>query len=116
MCDYAGEVTGFTEYSSKNQLFLRAARAFLGLPKNAPIPAIIAEIGWLTPVYRTQLKMVRQFNRVLSMPDHRLTKQIVIWDKNISSLVKFQTWSNEIKDIFSTNNLNLYFENNLPFN
>ena len=116
ICDYAGEVTGFSEYSSKNKIFLRAARSFLGLPKNCPIPPIIAEIGWLSPVYRTQLKMVRQFNRVLSMPDNRLTKQIVRWDENFSSFVDCQTWSKEIKNIFSANNLDIYYQNNSAFN
>ena len=77
VCDYASEVTGFLEYDCKNQIFLRAARAFPGLPKSTPVPAIIAETGWLTPVHRTQLKMVRQFNRVQLMSESRLTKQII---------------------------------------
>ena len=95
---------------------MRAARAFLGLPKTSPVPAVMSEIGWLSPVYRTRLKMVRQFHRVLLLPDSRLTKQIVRWDHNISTLVNFQTWSKEVKEIFSNHDLNIYYQSYSPFN
>ena len=73
ICDYGGEVTGFSSYICKKQLFLRAARAFLGLPKSSPTAAISLEIDWLEPKFRTQLKMIRQYNRVMLMSDNRLT-------------------------------------------
>ena len=52
MSSYGSEVIGYCEYDSANKLFLRAARAFLGVPKNAPIPGIIAEISGLLPHYQ----------------------------------------------------------------
>ena len=41
---YSSEVWGFKSYDSCSKLHLRAARFFLGLPKNAPIPAILKDI------------------------------------------------------------------------
>ena len=116
VCDYAGEVTGFTAYESKKRIFLRAARAFLGLPKSSPVAAVTAEIDWLESMYRTQLKMVRQYGRVLRMPNHRLTRLIVEWDQRLSNNVDFSTWSKEINQIFSDNNLLHIYESKQIFN
>ena len=96
---------GYGDYDSRNKIFLRAARAFLCLPKSTPSVAVTAEIGWLEPRFRTQIKMVRQYNCVISMSDSRLTKVIVKWDENLSNLVTFNTWSSEIKQIFADNNM-----------
>ena len=43
--DYAGEIFGFQNYLSSEKLFQRAARSFLGVPKNAPKMGILSEIN-----------------------------------------------------------------------
>ena len=86
---------GFKAYNSTSKLFLRAARFFLGLPKNAPIPAVIADIDWLEPVYNTRLKMVRQYHRILKMENTRLTKAVMLWDAKFSEIhPNVSTWTN----------------------
>ena len=62
--DYAGEVTGYTQYGKSVQLQSRAIRAFLGLPKNSCSIGVLSEVDWLLPEYRTRLRMVRQYNRM----------------------------------------------------
>ena len=37
--------------------------------------AVLSEVDWLLPEYRTRLNMVRQYNRVLKMDDGQLTKK-----------------------------------------
>ena len=115
ICDYEGEVTGFSDYECKEKLLLKAARAFLRVPKTSPSAAVIAEISWLEPVYRTRLKMVRQYNRVLSMQENRLTRKIINWDLCLSRHVGFQTWSKEVQQIFNEADLSNLYESYCSF-
>ena len=109
---YASEVWGFKSYDASLKLHLRAARFFLGLPKNAPIPAILADIDWLYPVYNTQIKMIRQFHRMLKMDNSRLTKIILLWDiKFTEKYPQFSTWSSEVREVFQSCELGYFYEN-----
>ena len=74
--DYGAEVWGFSPKDTVTKIQLRAARAFLGLPKHATSAGVLSEISWPLPVYRAQLRMVRQYFRILEMKDDRLTKRI----------------------------------------
>ena len=81
--DYSGEVFGFGSFDSAKKVHLRAARSFLGVSKTTPIPGIISECNMLLPQYRTQIRMIRQYHRVIKMNSNRLTKKIFLWDKNL---------------------------------
>ena len=105
--DYGAEVWGFERREGPIKIHLRAARSFLGLPKNATSVGILAEINWLEPVYRTQLRMVRQFFRVLKLSEEKLPKLIMLWDKNLTD--RYQTWYGEVKTIFDTHNMSEFF-------
>ena len=110
---YSSEVWGFKSYDSCLKLHLRAARFFLGLPKNAPIPAILKDIDWLQPIYNTQIKMIRQLHRIIKMENSRLTKVIFLWDLKFSEkFPQLSTWSKEVKEIFGNYELG-YFSDNL---
>ena len=69
--DYAGEVIGFSQYERSVQLQARAIRAYLGLPKNSCRVGVLSEVDWLMPEYRTRLKMIRQYSRILKMDEGR---------------------------------------------
>ena len=77
--DYGSEIWGFEPKDGVTKIHLRAARSFLGLPKNATSVGVLAEINWLEPVFRAQIRMVRQFYRVFNMEDSRLTKRIFFY-------------------------------------
>ena len=53
--------------------------------------------------------MVRQFFRVQKLSEEKLPKLIMLWDKNVSDQFGFQTWYNEVKTIFDSNNLSEFF-------
>ena len=109
---YSSEVWGYKGYDSTMKIFLRAARFYLGLPKNAPIPAIIADIDWLEPIYIMQQKMIRQYHRILKMENTRLTKVIMLWGEKFSEKHdNLFTWSKEIKAIFENFNLGYFYDN-----
>ena len=46
IADYGGCVFGFDQHEGPLKVHLRAARAFLGVPKNAVKCAILSEIDW----------------------------------------------------------------------
>ena len=112
IAQYLSEVWGFQRYDSTLKIHLRAARFFLGLPKNAPIPAILAEIDWLEPVCNTQIIMIRQFHRIMKMDNTRLTKVVLLWDRKFSEKYEnISTWSCEIKEFFQKYEMGYFSEN-----
>ena len=76
--DYAGEVFGFKDYNIADNIYLRAARVFMGLPRNAPKQGIISEINWLLPNYRTKIKMIKYYNKIIKLDDSRLLKKVLL--------------------------------------
>ena len=110
IADYGGEVFGFGEYSSAQKIHLRAARSFLGVNKTTPIVGIISEINLLLPQYRTQLKMVRQYHRVLKCSENIVSKKVFFWDKKLNGENRIKSWYSEVRTIFSENEMQDIFE------
>ena len=75
--EYGGEVFGFRQYDSTTKIHLRAARAFLGLPKNVTSCGLLSELDWLLPNYQMQIRMVRYFGRLLNTDTGRLMKSLL---------------------------------------
>ena len=113
--EYASEVFGFEQYDSTFKIHLRAARAFLGLPKNVASFGLVSEVDWLMPRFQTQIKMIRHFGRILRTPKHRLMYRVFMWDRHLNSSGEISTWSNEIKTILYENNLNQLYDSQQIF-
>ena len=113
--DYASEITGYTQYDHSVQLQTRAIRAFLGLPKNSCNMGVLSEVDWLLPEYRTRLKMVRHYSRVVRMDNGQLTKKVYLWDRSLNNGNVISSWSSEVKNTFYTCGLNAIFDNNTTF-
>ena len=107
--EYGGEIFGFQEYDSALQIYLRAARSFLGVNKTTPIPGMISEMNLLLPQHRAQLRMIRQFYRVLKSSDENMSRIIYLWDKSLNEGNIVSSWSSEIKAIFTENNMENIF-------
>ena len=108
--DYGGEIFGFGEYSSAQKIHLRAARSFLGVNKTTPIVGVISEINLLLPQYRTQLKMVRQYHRVLKCSENIVSKKVFFWDKKLNRENRVKSWYSEVRTIFTENEMQDIFE------
>ena len=72
------------QFESSLQIQIRAIRAYLGLPKNSVNVGVLSEFDWLLPEYRTQLKMIGQYQRMLKMTNCRLTKKVYLWDRALN--------------------------------
>ena len=108
--EYGSEIFGFVKYDSTFKLHLRAARAFLGLPKNVTSVGLISELDWLLPIHQTQTKMIRQFGRILKTPDNRLIKRAYFWDKYLNESSQVTSWTNEVKSILYECSLNQIYD------
>ena len=113
--EYSSEVFGFEQYDSTFKIHLRAARAFLGLPKNVASFGLVSEVDWLMPRFQTQIKMIRHFGRIMRTPKHRLMYRVFMWDRHLNSSGEISTWSNEIKTILYENNLNQLYDSQQIF-
>ena len=82
IADYGGGIFGFNKFDSAQKIHLRATRSFLGVNKTTPIIGIISEFNLLLPQYRGQLKMVRQYHRVLKCSENIMAKTILFGTKN----------------------------------
>ena len=115
IADYGGSIFGFEQHEGPLKVYLRAARAFLGVPKNAVKCAIISEIDWLLPKYRTRVRMIRQLHRMLRMTNDRLTKKVLLWDKKLNNTGVVNTWYSEVKQILSDCNFQYIYETDTIF-
>ena len=109
--DYGGEIFGYTEQASNLNLHLRAIRAFIGVPKNSTKAGVLSEVDWMLPKFRTQIRMIRYYNRILKMPEDRLCKKVFTWDKDLN----LDNWSNEVKSIFYQSEQSGIFDAGQPF-
>ena len=114
--DYSGEVIGYDQHPPTLKIHSRAIRAFIGLPKNSCSVGVLSEVDWLLPQYRTRVRMVRMFNRIVKMGENRLTKKVFLWDKQLIDSNQITSWSSELKCIFSDCNMLDIYENCNPFN
>ena len=69
----------------------------------------------MLPQYRSCIQMVRQYHHMVCMDGSKLTKQIYTWDRTLNDRNIVNTWSNEVKSIFSNSGLLATFEANSPF-
>ena len=75
---YGSEVFGYEEYDATNKIHFRAARAYLGMPKNVTSFGLVSELDWLMPQYQTWVKMIQYFSRLVKTPSNRLMKKVGI--------------------------------------
>jgi len=112
---YSSEIIGYEKYDSAFKLHLRAARAFLGLPKNVASFGLISELDWLLPQFQSQIKMIQHFGRIMCTPSNRLLYRIYVWDRNLAESGQIITWSSEVKSILYQHNLAKIFDDEQIF-
>ena len=107
--DYGSSVWGYASNDKLNRIQNRAMRCFLGVNKYAPLAGIEGDMAWTTSNIRRKLHMLRYWNRIMSLDNVRLPKQIynIMMDKG-------HPWLTEVRNIFESINANDVFQNNIP--
>ena len=80
--DYLSEIWGHIKALSIDKIHHRAVRFFLGVTQILSYTAMSGDIGWLRSKDRRKICMIRFWNRLINMPDSRLTKQVFLADFN----------------------------------
>ena len=105
--EYGAGIWGWHKASEIDTIQNRAMRYYLGVHKFAANAAIVADMGWTKPMYNRYLCLIRFWNRMLSLPDERLTKQIFNYDYDKC----VRNWCKEIKCIFDKLDLQHIYTN-----
>jgi hypothetical protein len=98
--DYSSGVWGYKKYAKCDTIQNRAIRSFLGVHKHASNLAINGDTGWQAPTMRHHLNMLRLWDRLVEMPDDRITKKVFLWDYAHS-----HGWCSDVKRVFEQLNL-----------
>ncbi len=98
-CDWLAKVynIGFKKYPKIEAIQNKAIRIFLDVHQYAPLAAINGDMGWTQSNVRHHVSMIRFWNRVVNMDNHRLPNIVLKWDLQHTG----KTWSSEIKTIFN---------------
>ena len=99
VADYGSSTWGYHNLHHSTKIQDRAIRYFLGVHRFTALPALHAEMGWLLPRYRKYLNMLRFWNRVINLPNDRLTKRVFTMDRDRCAKSS-QNWTKNIKEIF----------------
>ena len=70
-------------------------RGFLGLHRFTPTPALRGDMGWTSNYLKRKICMLRLYNRIVTMANHRLPKIILNWDMKSNT----PGWARDVKNI-----------------
>ena len=92
---YASSVWGVKNFKFQDAIQNKAIRLFLGVSKYTTNMAIQGDMGWPSVSNKIKITILRFWNRLIKMPNTRLTKKIFIHDKTIKKC----TWSSQVLKI-----------------
>ena len=95
VAEYAAGVWGYKDFSKINAIQYRAIRSFLGVHRFTAIPVLEGEMCWLRPKYRRWTHILRLWNRLVSMSDDRVTKNIFVNDYYLA-MSNFDNWCTNV--------------------
>ena len=101
--EYGAELWGGKQYQSMTNIYTKACRFFMKVPKHTPIMAIHGDMGWIHPYARQQGVVARLWYRLCQMDQNRLQFKIFK-----SSLNHVNSWANAAKAMFINIGLNNY--------
>ena len=94
--DYGAEVWGLRRANKCDQVQNRAIRYYIGVHRFAPILAIQGDMGWVTPINRRAICMLRFWNRLINMDDDRIPK--ILFKSEYGK--ENDGWCNDVESIF----------------
>ena len=94
--EYSAEILGYRDYQQINNIFHRACRSFLMLPKQTPLRALQGDMGWVPPFARQQGCLARYWTKLSKTDDNRLIHRIV----SHHNTATVNNWVNRVKSMF----------------
>lgn len=107
--NYCSGVWGYKKFNKTDQIQQRAMRIFLGVHKFTPIASLYGDMNWLKPQYKRWIEIIRLWNRFLTLPEDRLTKQI--FEIDYSNSAELDNWCSKVCSILTESNHPELFHN-----
>ena len=104
---YAFEVWGYKDNVLGERVHQRASRYYLSVHPKTPLLALTGDMGWKTAQMNRHIRMVRYWNRLLTLDDDRLTKKVFWYDKELCT----NNWSSEMKALFNATKMGWIYDN-----
>jgi len=104
---YAAAVWCYKNTDKCSTVQHRAIRYFLGVHRFTSNHAIEGDMGWAPSKVCLYMEMFRFWNRLVALPQNRLTKKIFNWDCDLCH----QNWASNIYELFQASNYVHVFEN-----
>ena len=101
--NYCSAVWGFNEQQAPQVLQNRIQRFFLGVNAFTPVSALHHEFDWLSVHSFRWIEMVRFFNRIIAMDDHRWPKIIHNWVKSLKTC----GWADQVDHVLTYANMDV---------
>lgn len=102
--DYCGEFLGHDTPKCIVDVQLRAARFYLGLPRNTSLCCLSSEMGWLPAVDRRYVCVLRYYNRLMRMDLSRMPRRVFESTVNTPG-----SWAWKTRDLLISLGLDLYW-------
>ena len=100
---YSSFLWGHKAYSEISKIQHNLMRSFLGVGRNAPIAALIGDMGWLPIATVTKIDCIRFWFRLSNMADIRLNKQVFNEANNLANN-GCQNWIAHTSEILKVHN------------
>ena len=94
--DYCSGVWGFRNFQCCETIQNRAMRFYLGVNRFCPNQAVSGDMGWEPTINKRKLNMLRLWNRLVDLPNDRITKKIFLWDHSVNR----NNWCSDVKKLF----------------
>jgi hypothetical protein len=104
--EYGCEVWGTKEFKACNKIQNKAIQFFLGVNRFTPNVGLFCESGWTRCKYLQWIKVFNFWNRMVTMKDSRMCRQIFEIDVDLCK----NNWSSDVKRMFEEINLLYIFE------
>ncbi len=101
VANYAAGVWGYENYPAPQVLQNRIMRFFLGVHRFAPLPALWLEMDWINIQKMRWLDLVRLYNRLVGMQQHRLPRKLFEWDCKLGGV----GWVNDLVNVCNEINI-----------
>ena len=99
---YSTFLWGYKAYSDITKIQSNLMRSFLSVSRNAPIAALLGDMGWLPITTITKISCIGFWIRLNNMADGRLNKQVFIEADNLASNKGYKNWIAHIHEILKS--------------
>ena len=104
--DYCSPVWSKFNCTKLDDIQNRSMRTYMGVNRYAPKLAVAGDMGWIPGTIRRKIQTLRYWNRLINLPNDRLTKRVFLYDYNTNSEA---SWCSHIRQIFIENGMENIF-------